>query len=179
MSTFHQNKIRNFESMLTRNSLLLQVQNEITEHGITHILLRELINIKNTLKISSKEIQNVFKYPLSLLIDENTNTKVNFSIELMQMEEFCKILLDDDFISTLILQIKIIFNQLDVKDILTLLDRVEEDKLTHNNEMTKFESIITLIILYCRRFSPRELMNIKSNDFFTFYCFLNQSLSRE
>ena len=142
MSTFHQNKIRNFESMLTRNSLLLQVQNEITEHGITHILLRELINIKNTLKISSKEIQNVFKYPLSLLIDENTNTKVNFSIELMQMEEFCKILLDDDFISTLILQIKIIFNQLDVKDILTLLDRVEEDKLTHNNEMTKFDEFI-------------------------------------
>ena len=142
MSTFHQNKIRNFESMLTRNSLLLQVQNEITEHGITHILLRELINIKNTLKISSKEIQNVFKYPLSLLIDENTSTKVNFSIELMQMEEFCKILLDDDFISTLILQIKIIFNQLDVKDILTLLDRVEEDKLTHNNEMTKFDEFI-------------------------------------
>lgn len=128
--------------MLTRNSLLLQVQNEITEHGITHILLRELINIKNTLKISSKEIQNVFKYPLSLLIDENTNKKVNFSIELMQMEEFCKILLDDDFISTLILQIKIIFNQLEVKDILTLLDRVEEDKLTHNNEMTKFDEFI-------------------------------------
>lgn len=128
--------------MLTRNSLLLQVQNEITEHGITHILLRELINIKNTLKISSKEIQNVFKYPLSLLIDENTNKKVTFSIELMQMEEFCKILLDDDFISTLILQIKIIFNQLEVKDILTLLDRVEEDKLTHNNEMTKFDEFI-------------------------------------
>ena len=74
LNTFHQNKIRNFESMLTRNSLLLQVQEEITEHGITHILLRELINIKHTLKVSSKEIQNLFKYPMSLLINEKTNT---------------------------------------------------------------------------------------------------------
>ena len=42
------------------------IQNEITER-ITNILLKELINIKHTLKRSSYEIQQIFQYPLSIL----------------------------------------------------------------------------------------------------------------
>lgn len=105
------------------------------------------------MKISSKEIENLFKYPLSLLKDDTTSTQMNFNIELMQMEEFSKILLDDEFISTLILQIKIIFSQIKVKDIIDLIAQVEEDKTTHKNEMTKFDEFIN-----------NKLKNTKQNE---------------
>ena len=85
------------------------------------------------MKISSKEIENLFKYPLSLLKDDTTSTQINFSIELMQMEEFSKILLDDEFISTLILQIKIIFSQIKVKDIIELIAQVEAVLSSNDN----------------------------------------------
>ena len=91
-----------------KNNLTLNSHDENNEKGIPHILLRELINIKRTLKISSKEIEGIFKYPLNILKDEN-GKKIKFSIELMQREEFCKILLNDDIISTLLSQIKDMF----------------------------------------------------------------------
>ena len=40
-----------------KNNLTLNSHDEINEKGIPHILLFELINIKRTLKISSKEIE--------------------------------------------------------------------------------------------------------------------------
>lgn len=121
--------------------MLLQVKDELLEYGIPKTLLRELKNIKHTLIISSSEIENVFEYPLSLLKDDS-NAPIHFSLEKMQLQEFGKILLNDDFISSLIAQIKLLNNQLKLNDISELLAQVNDDELQHQNEMTNFEEFI-------------------------------------
>ena len=130
----------NEEDLFYKNTLLLKVQDEMTGKGITNILLRELINIKKTLKISSKEIESIFKYPLSILRNDN-GKKIKFSIELMQLEEFCKILLNDELISTLLLQMKLVFSQFKMPEIIQLIDQVQ-DESSHKNEMTRFDKYI-------------------------------------
>ena len=126
----------NDEDNFFKNNLLVNVKDEIIGKGVTNVLLRELINIKNTLRISSKEIEAIFKYPLSILKNEN-GKRVKFSIELMQCEEFCKTLLNDDLISMLLSQIKNIFNQLKIPKITRLIEELEEN-CDHKNEMTRF-----------------------------------------
>ena len=130
----------NEDDLFYRNTLLLKIQDEITGKGITNILLRELINIKKTLKISSKEIESIFKYPLSILKNDK-GKKIKFSVELMQLEEFCKILLNDELISTLLLQMKLVFSQFKMPEIIQLIEQVQ-DESTHNNEMTRFDKYI-------------------------------------
>ena len=132
----------NDEENYFKNNPFLNFQDEIVKKGILNILLRELVNIKKTLKISSKEIENIFKYPLSLLKNKN-GKKVKFSFELMQVEEFCKTLLNDEFINALLIHMKrnssqVSFPKINVKQ---LLEEVYED-CDHNNEMTKFENFI-------------------------------------
>jgi hypothetical protein len=119
-----------------KNNQFLDPQDEIKGKGITNILLRELINIKMTLKISSKEIEGIFRYPLNILKNEN-GKKIKFSVELMQCEEFSKTILNDELISALLYQIKHIFNQHKIPKITKWLEELE-DKSEHNNEMTKF-----------------------------------------
>ena len=104
------------------------------------ILLRELINIKKTLKISSKEIEQIFRYPLNLLKNEN-GKKIKFSIELMQREEFCKTLLNDEIISTILKHIKEIFCQNNSSNIIKMIEELEEN-CEHKNEMTRFVEYI-------------------------------------
>ncbi len=122
------------------NNIFLNVQEEMNGKGISNILLRELINIKKTLKISSKEIEGIFKYPLSLLKNEN-GKKIKFSIELMQSEEFCKTLLNDELIYNLLSQMKEIFTQFKIQNITTYIEEVLED-CDHKNEMTRFVKYI-------------------------------------
>lgn len=124
---------------LNSNQLIFQVQNELTDQGITKILLKELINIKRTLKKSSIEIRNIFQYPLSI-IEQSSKTK--FNIEQMQIEEYSKVLLNDELISGLLLEFKIIFNQIKAQDIIDLLDLVEEDKVIGQSEFNRFDKII-------------------------------------
>ena len=126
------------ENFLKNN--ILKVQDEVRGKGISNILLRELINIKKTLKISSKEIEGIFKYPLNLLKNEN-GKKIKFSIELMQSEEFCKTLLNDDFIYTLLSQMKGIFTQITIPNMTQWIEEVLED-CDHKNEMTRFVKYI-------------------------------------
>ena len=128
------------ENIFKNNNFLLNDQNEVRGKGISNILLRELINIKKTLKISSKEIEGIFKYPLSLLKNEN-GRKLKFSIELMQSEEFCKTLLNDEFIYSLLSQIKNIFSQISIPNITQYIEEVLED-CDHKNEMTRFVKYI-------------------------------------
>ena len=103
---------------------------------MTNILLRELINIKRTLKVSSKEIELIFKYPLNILKNEE-GKKIKFSIELMQREEFCKTLLEDDLISSLLNQIKDIFSKIKNQKITKWILELDESH-QHKNEMSKF-----------------------------------------
>ena len=128
------------EILIKNNNSLLNIQDEIKGKGITNILLRELINIKKTLKISSKEIESIFKYPLNLLKNEN-GKKIKFSVELMQSEEFCKTLLNDEFIYTLLSQMKGIFTQISIPNITQWIEEVLED-CDHKNEMTRFVKYI-------------------------------------
>ena len=130
----------NGEEKFFKTNILLNVQDEITGKGISNILLRELINIKKTLKISSKEIESIFKYPLNLLKNEN-GKKIKFSVELMQSEEFCKTLLNDEFIYTLLSQMKGIFTQISIPNITQWIEEVLED-CDHKNEMTRFVKYI-------------------------------------
>ena len=115
--------------------LMLNLQDEDSEK-VANILLRELINIKKTLKISSKEIEQIFRYPLNLLKNEN-GKKIKFSIELMQCEEFCKTLLNDEIISTILKYIKGVFYQNNSSNINKMIEELI-DNCEHNNEMTRF-----------------------------------------
>jgi hypothetical protein len=130
----------NEEENYIKNNMLINVEDEIAGKGIANILLRELINIKKTLKISSKEIEGIFKYPLNILKDEN-GKKIKFSVELMQCEEFCKTLLNDELISTLLNQIKNIFYQIKTPKYIKLIEELEENCI-HKNEMTRFVEYI-------------------------------------
>ena len=129
------------ENNNNKNNIFLNAQDEAASKEITNILLRELKNIKKTLKISSKEIESIFKYPLSLLRNEN-GKKIKFSIELMQSEEFCETLLNDDFIKYLLNQMRGILNQIKTSNVAKLIEEVLQDCDEHKNEMTRFVKYI-------------------------------------
>ena len=124
------------EENFIKKNLVLKRDDELNKKGVSFILLRELINIQRTLKVSSKEIEGIFKYPLNILKNEE-GKKLKFSVELMQREEFCKTILEDELISNILIQIKEIFyrhkNQKIAKWILEL-----DESYQHRNEMTKF-----------------------------------------
>jgi hypothetical protein len=128
------------EDNFIKNNLVLNPQDEINKKGVTHILLRELINIKRTLKVSSKEIEGIFKYPLNILKNEE-GKKIKFSIELMQREEFCKTLLEDDLIANIFSQIKEIFAQFKSQKVTKWILELDES-FQHKNEMSKFVKYI-------------------------------------
>ena len=152
----------NDEEIFLKNNLLLNVQDEIQGKGITNILLRELINIKNTLKISSKEIEGIFKYPLNILKNEN-GKKIKFSIELMQCEEFSNTILNDELISALLTQIKGIFYQITIPRISKWLEELEEN-YEHKNEMTRFIKYINENLGIKSDDNDKINENIKNND---------------
>ena len=129
-----------YNNSFLEEGLILNPHEEMTEKGITNILLRELINIKRTLKISSKEIEGIFKYPLNILRDEK-GKKIKFSVELMQREEFCKTLLNDEIISTLLTQIRDIFYRSKNNEIKKWILELDEN-YEHKNEMTRFIAYI-------------------------------------
>lgn len=72
---------------------------------ISQTLLRELCNIKKTLIYSSRQIRSIFKYPLNKLKDE-FGRKIKFSFELMQLEVFNKVILNEEFIKNIINMMK-------------------------------------------------------------------------
>ena len=105
------------------------------EKRISDTLLRELINIKETLQQSSFEINQIFKYPLSLL-------KTKFSMEQIQLEAFNKILVKDDLISTLLFKIKVFVQNHHDKKIIEYMSIIEDDKNYTKNEMVKFDQLL-------------------------------------
>ena len=125
-----------------RNSLLLNsIQDEEFCKDISQDLLTQLINIKNTLKISSKEIENIFKYALNVL-KTNEGKRAKFSIELIQLEQFNKIILNDDLISTLLMQIKFVFSKYKEDYIVKIIEQLQQECLLHKNSMTKFDNLL-------------------------------------
>ena len=150
------------EENFIKKNLVLKREEELNKKGVSFILLRELINIQRTLKVSSKEIEGIFKYPLNILKNED-GKKIKFSVELMQREEFCRTILEDDLISNILIQIKEIFyrqkNQKITKWIIEL-----EESYQHKNEMTKFTKYIN-DLLPIKSFSEKENKMIENNYF--------------
>ena len=66
---------------------------------------------------------------------------MKFSVELMQTEEFCKTLLNDEFISYLVIKMKDKSSQFSIPDITPLIEELEKD-CDHKNEMTRFVNYI-------------------------------------
>ena len=128
------------EDNVMKNNLLINVQDEIAGKGLSNILLKELLNIKKTLEISSKEIECIFKYPLNILKDEK-GKKIKFSVELIQCEEFCKTILNDEIISALLNQIKGVAYQIKIQKYIKLIKELEEN-CEHKNEMSRFMEYI-------------------------------------
>ena len=120
------------------NRLNLQV--EVGIKDIICNLLKELCNIKETLIVSAKEIEGIFEYPLKHLKNEKGN-KIKFSFKLIQIEEYCKTLLHNDFINFLLTKAKESISKFPNIHIKLLIDKIELD-CDHKNEMTRFIKFI-------------------------------------
>ena len=127
---------------LRHNFLLNNIQDETFCEDISHDLLTQLINIKKALKISSKEIENIFKYAFKSL-KTNDGKKAKINIELVLLEQFNKIILNDYLISTLLIQIKFIFSKNKEDYIVQIIDQLLKECLLHNNSMTKFDDLLS------------------------------------
>ena len=152
------------------NNGLLNLQDDKVKDNIK-ILLRELINIKKTLENSVKEIEGIFAYPLRLLKKNEKGIKINFSFKLMQIEEFCKTLLYDDFIYFLITKIKESLIKSPNLDFSQMIDELERN-CEHKNEMTRFikyinEKLMNLIEnkkIESKNFLEDKIKNISNNN---------------
>ena len=137
----NENNLNNSSDSISNDEeILFKDNNSLLNQDGIKILLRELINIKKTLKVSSKEIEGIFEFPLRVLKNEK-GKKIKFSIKLMQIEEFCKTLLHDDFIYFLLMKIKESIKQIPNIDIQHLIDEVDKN-CEHKNEMTRFINYI-------------------------------------
>ncbi len=153
------------ENYYIRNSLLLNnIQDEAFCKDISQDLLTQLINIKNTLKASSKEIENVFKYSFnSLKTSDRKKAKIN--IELMQLEQYNKVILNDDLISTLLIQIKFVFSKYKEDYIVQIIDQLQQESLLHKNSMTNFDNLIAKNLeIISNEYYKNNLLNEKIDD---------------
>ena len=150
------------EENFIKKNLVLKREEELNKKGVSFILLKELINIQRTLKVSSKEIEGIFKYPLNILKNEE-GKKLKFSVELMQREEFCKTILEDELISNILIQIKEIFYRHKNQKITKWLLEIEE-AYQHKNEMTKFVKYIN-DLLPIKSLNENENKIIENNYF--------------
>jgi hypothetical protein len=124
------------------NSFLL---NNITDEeffkDISQDLLAQLINIKNTLKDSSKEIEDIFKHSINSL-KTSDGKKSKISIELMLLEQYNKVILNDDLISALLIQIKFVSNKYKEDYIVQIIDQLQQESLMHKNAKTNFDNLL-------------------------------------
>ena len=130
------------DNIYMKNNLLLNnIQDESFCKEISHDLLTQLINIKNTLKVSSKEIESIFKYAFNAL-KTNDGKKAKINIELVQLEQFNKVILNDNLISTLLIQIKYIFSKYKEDYFVQIIEQLQQECLMHKNSMTKFDNLL-------------------------------------
>ena len=113
-----------------------QITKDSKNRNLGNAIIRELNNIKTSLKNSSYEIKQIFQYPLNLL-------KGNFSIECIQLEAFNSILIKDDLISTILFQIKNYLSQKKTKYNIEFIDCLKNDKNYDKKEMTRFDKLLS------------------------------------
>ena len=127
LNHLNQSELKYFHSIL----------NIIEDTKLGPAIIRELNNIKISLKNSSYEIKQIFQYPLNLLNN-------NISIELIQLEAFNSILIKDDLISTILFQIKDKYkNKKKFNLKIELINSLKNDKKYDKEEMTRFDKLIS------------------------------------
>ena len=127
LNHLNQSELKYFHSIL----------NIIEDTNLGPAIIRELNNIKISLKNSSYEIKQIFQYPLNLLNN-------NISIELIQLEAFNSILIKDDLISTILFQIKDKYkNKKKFNLNIELINSLKNDKKYDKEEMTRFDKLIS------------------------------------
>ena len=127
LNHLNQSNLKYFHSIL----------NIIEDTNLGPAIIRELNNIKISLKNSSYEIKQIFQYPLNLLNN-------NISIELIQLEAFNSILIKDDLISTILFQIKDKYkNKKKFNLNIELINSLKIDKKYDKEEMTRFDKLIS------------------------------------
>lgn len=163
-SSFYYGSGSDDENYYIRNSLLLNnIQDETFCKDISQDLLTQLINIKNTLKASSKEIENVFKYAFNSL-KTNDGKKVKINIELMQLQQYNKVILNDDLISTLLIQIKFVFSKYKEDYIVQIIDQLQQESILHKNSMTKFDNLLIQNLEIINSENENKLLNDNLNN---------------
>ena len=125
----------NNEKIIKKNNSPIYKKNNISEQIISDILIRDLERIKTCLINSTNEIKEIFQYPLSLL-------SKNFNIENIQLEAFKKYILNDKLISTIFLQIKLLYNKNKLDSKIKLIQLIENDERYYKREMTKFDNYL-------------------------------------
>ena len=123
------------EKKTKKNNSPINKKNNISEQIISDILIRDLERIKTCLINSSNEIKEIFQYPLNLL-------NKSFNIEHIQLEAFKKYILNDKLISTIFLQIKLLYNKNKLDSKIKLIQLIENDERYCKREMTKFDNYL-------------------------------------
>jgi hypothetical protein len=123
------------EKQAKKNNSPINKKNNISEQIISDILIRDLERIKTCLINSSNEIKEIFQYPLNLL-------NKSFNIENIQLEAFKKYILNDKLISTIFLQIKLLYNKNKLDSKIKLIQLIENDERYCKREMTKFDNYL-------------------------------------
>lgn len=108
--------------------------------NIIKLMIVELKKVYIAILNSSQDIENIFKGPLKQLTDEGDTKYEKFNFEEIHREEFCKCVYKDDFIKTIIFQMKKkITNYEDISDLIT---DIEWDLNKGTKEMTRFTMCI-------------------------------------
>ena len=146
LNHLNQSNLKYFHSIL----------NIIEDTNLGPAIIRELNNIKISLKNSSYEIKQIFQYPLNLLNN-------NISIELIQLEAFNSILIKDDLISTILFQIKDKYkNKKKFNLNIELINSLKIDKKYDKEEMTRFDKLISQKLKI--KFNNEEYYNDNSKE---------------
>ena len=144
------------------SSILIQIKKGIKEHDFSKNIINELNHIKSSLKKSVFEIKNIFQYPLSLL-------KINFSIELIQLEAFNKIIIKNNLLFTILYHIRQYVTNNNLSSYLEILNNLQNDKKYNKEEMSKFDKLLKKKLKELN-FNDNEDNNIKNEieDYFLF-----------
>lgn len=125
-------------------SYVIEQSEEGNRKNIITNFLNDLYYIKQALISSSEEIQKIFSHSLSFLLQGED--KVNFDFAKIHIEEFNHIILDDNFITLLLLEIK----KRQLEGILTMLHFIEDNPLSPSKESTRFKEAVGIQIKIVR-----------------------------
>lgn len=141
------NKLKDYLNIgkaLVLPSYVIEQSEEGNRKNIITNFLNDLYYIKQALISSSETISRIFQHSLSFLFQENET--ISFDFAQIHIEEFTKIILDDNFITLLLLEIK----KRQLEGIVTMLHYIEDNPLSPSKESTRFKEAVSIQIKIVR-----------------------------